>query len=190
MWVLRPIGPGAGPTVEGVDGGARWKPPPDSPTSLPRSGRLLSTAGRSSLPLHALVCLCVCAFGREHNAVSVSATWSVRDKSHLPVQSCRVQTEHSHSPPVKSKTNNCLHVSPANTDKHTVFLYLAARFNLSKSCFKVVNILVSQQAETSPAGVDRKVNKAGIVPPCHLSVATMSNSFPLKRALIDSNFTF
>lgn len=146
-----------------------------------------------SKPEAACLCMRMCAFGREHNAASVSATRSVRDKSHLPVQYCQVQTECSHSPRAKSKTNKtCTSLLPVltNTSGTTSFLYLAGCFNLSQSCFKVVNILVSQQAETSPKGVDREGNKAGIVPPCRLSVATMSYSVPLKRALIDSNFTF
>lgn len=62
-------------------------------------------------PQAACLCMHLCAFGKEYNAASVSATWSVRDKSHLPVQYCWVQTECSHSP--QANSNTC-----ANTHKH------------------------------------------------------------------------
>lgn len=105
-----------------VDGGVRWKLQPDD------THRRRGAEGfRPQPPQAACPCMRLCAFGREHNAASVTATRSVGDKSHLPVQHCRAQTERSHSPRAKSKTNkSCTSLLPilTNTSGTKAFLYL------------------------------------------------------------------
>lgn len=105
-----------------VDGGVRWKQQPDG--THHRRG---VEGFRPQPPQAACLCMRLCAFGREHNAPSVTATRSVGDKSHLPVQYCRAQTERSHSPRAKSKTNkSCTSLLPilTNTSGTKAFLYL------------------------------------------------------------------
>lgn len=104
---------------------------------------------------------------------------------------CR-QSAHTHHKPIPRQIKSVHHMCQYSQ----IHLGVAPRLSLIRwaywlvicHLFEVVNILFSQQAETALKGVDREVNKVGIVPP--FSMATISHSFPLKWALIDSNFMF